>query len=264
VPETIVAIHRFTARTADTEQLSMDTLRAHALTELNATCSEGQSMCSNIGGFHGARDLWQRPAVQSTSLPTLLEEAALRAATYEAEQLGRAPLSTRVSEAWFNALSPGGWNLLHTHPGAIYSGVLFLSGGAVLDDADAHDAAITEQALAGRLALIPCAPPSLSADHRLHVRPLPAASPVELQFLLLDPTPGTYIMFPSFVPHFVLPVAASFGNGAAPLAEAMVANVHTPTTLEAIELNAALSTSRARLSIALNFVDSGNATATHD
>ena len=252
-----VAIHRFTPRTADTDQLSMHTLRHHALTELSAEGSEGHSMCSNVGGFHGARDLWQRPAVQSTALPTLVGEAALRAASYEAGKIGRTPISTRVSEAWFNALSPGGWNVLHTHPGATYSGVLFLSdGGAVCaDGGDGQGAATTERALAGRLALIPCAPPSLSDDHRLHVRAAPADEAVELRFLLLDPTPGTYIMFPSFVPHFVLPVAGTAGNVPASRAEAVVPDgLRLAASREPTGLEVAFWTLRARLSIALNYI----------
>ena len=218
-------------------------------------------MCSNVGGFHGARDLCQRLAVQSTALPTLVGEAALRAASYEAGQIGRTPISTRVSEAWFNALSPGGWNVLHTHPGATYSGVLFLSdGGAVCaDDGDGQGAATTERALAGRLALIPCAPPSLSDDHRLHVRAAPADEEVELRFLLLDPTPGTYIMFPSFVPHFVLPVAGTAGNVPASRAEAVVPDgLRLAASREPTGLEVAFWTHRARLSIALNYISTSH------
>ena len=89
-------------------------------------------------------------------------------------------------------------------------------------DADGDGARLYPAALlAGRLALCPTGPPRLSAEQtsthvalRAHC-PAGCATPLgELrggseggfEYLLLEPRPGTCLVWPSFVPHFVLPV----------------------------------------------------------
>ena len=90
--------------------------------------------------------------------------------------------------------------------GSTYSAVYFLRGGAAADDASAASP------VGGRLALLPCAPHSLSFEQQaLHVRrggrgamAAPGGGGA-LRFLLVAPTPGSCVVFPSFVPHFVIP-----------------------------------------------------------
>ncbi|EOD36977.1 hypothetical protein EMIHUDRAFT_252270, partial [Emiliania huxleyi CCMP1516] len=116
-----VAIHRFRLRDHVLARELAAGMQALALEERSRGSSGDQA--SNVGGFHGARDLWERPEVHETGLPQLVRCAA-----------------------WWNALPPGCWNALHTHAGSTYSGVVYASGGS------------PRGSLAGRLALLPSAP----------------------------------------------------------------------------------------------------------
>ena len=146
-------------------------------------------------------------------------------------------------EAWLNCLTSGDWNVLHTHPGCSFSGCYYAADGADGGGADggvgASDGAggaggdgdgdgdgdgtrlYPAALLAGRLALCPTGPPRLSAEQTsTHIAlrsrcPTGCATPSgELrgsseggfEYLLLEPRPGTCLVWPSFVPHFVLPV----------------------------------------------------------
>lgn len=80
---------------------------------------------SNFGGWHSRRDAHTRDADPMQWL--------VRKISRESAGLIRR-LSTRTTgleiilkECWFNVLSPGGWNMPHTHP-AWWSGVLYISG----------------------------------------------------------------------------------------------------------------------------------------
>jgi len=162
---------------------------------------------------------------------------AAQAAQAEAAALRRAPITTSADEAWVNVLGPGAWNVLHTHPGTTYSAVLFVTDGACCDG---------EWRPAGRLAFVPSGPHTLSTEQQVlslvpvagagasaravpgraapatttsphpcacasqaHVaaREGPPSTPV--RYLLIDPTPCTCVVFPSFIPHFVLPTPAA-------------------------------------------------------
>ena len=203
---------------------------------------EAAQRASNIGGFHGARDLWARPAFEATGLPSRLIDAVQRARAAEAAAMERPPLdlpslcptdAADTPEAWFNALPAEGWNALHTHPGRTFSLAYFVSdgrlgaaeseaGGGGADGQIGNAAADGDDGLPihGCLALIPSGPTNLSdAQRRDHVRrphsgDAPSANcgaesgsgdEQHLEFLLVDPVPGTCIIFPSFVPHFVIP-----------------------------------------------------------
>ena len=119
-----VAIHRLRPRGgADTALLA--SLAAFARAEAAAAPTDAPAaadlQASNVGGYHGDRDLWWRPEFQASPLPALLGGAVTLAARAEAAALGRAPVTTSADEAWLNCLGPGGWNALHTHPGSSYS-----------------------------------------------------------------------------------------------------------------------------------------------
>ena len=224
-----VAIHRLRPRGgADTALLA--SLAAFARAEAAAAPTDAPAaadlQASNVGGYHGDRDLWWRPEFQASPLPALLGGAVTLAARAEAAALGRAPVTTSADEAWLNCLGPGGWNALHTHPGSSYSGAYFVSAGACADDGG-DGGGVTSQA-AGRLCFVPYAPDTLSAEQlQQHVRPTNGGGGGGGglggldRYLLIDPVPGTAIVFPSFLPHFVLP-APPPRAGAAPEDEARV------------------------------------------
>ena len=106
--------------------------------------------------------------------------------------------------------------MLHTHPGSTYSGVFYLADGFAAE----------EGKLAGRLALLPGAPPALPDYQRPHLRPGPercadsaAEAALQDRVLLIEPTPGTCVVFPSFVPHFVIPTGPPPPDGTPAVAE---------------------------------------------
>ena len=179
---------------------------------------------SNVGGFHGARDLWTRPDFVSCSAPAHFLCAVKLAAIAEGNALARAPLWCPHDdiECWFNHLPPGGWNTLHNHPGRTFSLVYFVADGKGSSEADA-----TRRLLGGRLALLPGATTISDEQRRNHVVPKRIARQDEgegehggvaephssqLRYLLVDPVPGTCVIFPSFVPHFVVPIQESDAN----------------------------------------------------
>jgi hypothetical protein len=129
-----IAIHRFTPR--EEYDIRLATQEISALADRERAAGTSDDPASNIGGFHGERDLFERPEIQQSALPALIGSAVHAAAQQEAAELGREPIPTSADEAWFNMLEEGGWNRLHTHPGTTYSGVLYVSdgGGAGSED----------------------------------------------------------------------------------------------------------------------------------
>ena len=135
-------------------------LRQDAATRLNAAMrglaeqaldgSAPSETASTVGGYHSSRDLCDWPAARKAGLPCLLASAVQLAARAAAQaQTGGegaasgdpvgAPVEARASvvadsasppdEAWLNCLGDGGWNVLHTHPGATFSGAYYVSAG---------------------------------------------------------------------------------------------------------------------------------------
>ena len=253
-PEGAVAIHRFTSRRNDLDSV-LDDMVGLARQEMESSDHQQAPTASNIGGFHGGRDLWERPAVQASAMPELIGSAVTLASQYEGQQLRRQPITTTADECWFNVLKPGGWNQLHTHAGSSYSGVLYISDGK--NKSNRESGGEERDPLQGRLVLVPNEPEALppmfkpwGTYHMVHVQPSTCpssgsrtsesgtptrrdskrrrrlASPMSAsvagalsskgtmlssapEFLLIDPTPGTCIIFPSFLPHFVIPTTSS-------------------------------------------------------
>jgi len=217
---TAICIHRLTLPASLSEPLNSDLLAVSTRAfedDSGAGRQRDADAASNIGGFHSSRDLCDWPSVQEAGLGEMLGRAARACAKAEAERGGREPLPlpARLHEAWLNVLPARGYNTLHTHPGCTYSGVYYVAGG---EGAGAPDG------IGGRLALLVSAPTTLSADaNAAHVLPRgpsggegEMAAPVPrgglFAYLLLDPTPGTCVCFPSFVPHFVVPNDAAAGR----------------------------------------------------
>jgi len=97
-------------------------------------------------------------------------------------------------EAWLNVLRPGGWNQLHTHPGCAFAGSYYVSDGRSRQDGGGGSGASDAARLAGKLVLIPSAPPQLSDQGVTHLvpsapgerlQPIPMPSPQGFSYLLL-------------------------------------------------------------------------------
>ena len=224
-----VAVHRFTPRQPQPELLaSLLELVRHDMAAGTALSDPA----SNIGGWHGQRDLWMRPAFHRTGLPQHISAAIKRATQSEAAALGALPVSTSCDEAWFNVCGAGGWNRVHTHAASTYACVFFVADGGCCATATPS----------GRLVFVPNQPETLPDYHLQQVRrrgalpknsteaakaahaalPERAAAPERAakrrkvgaanlaspQFLAIDPVPGTCVVFPAFLPHFVVPAGA--------------------------------------------------------
>ena len=316
-PPCRVHIHRFTLFPASPLKRAAlaNALTDLALSrEARDRAHQPEDASSNVGGYHSDRDLWSWPGVAALGLHDVLAAAVNRCAAYDAaargdgeregerggeregergdagedkgEGEGRGgggqppppPLAMIESEAWANVSRGSNWNTLHTHPGATYSGVLYVSDGSSqatrsatgggATDSDASDGAPNETSdgapdsagyqdqgtqgigaitggatdieaastatgrapgraaapglLGGRLVLLPGAPASVSEENQAaHIMPLSpddvaaaaAAGDMDMVFVQLDPVPGTVVIFPSFMPHFVTPKDQGEGRG---------------------------------------------------
>ena len=232
-----VCLHRFEPISRDDTLL--ERLRKLALEDGATKAGDDEAAledlsASNVNGHHSKRDVYARQEVVSTGLPDMLFDAVSRASRYEATTLQREtlPLASEP-EAWFNVLPTsseggGGWNTLHTHPGCSYASAYFVDRGG---DNEAAAADTLDATLSGKIVLLPTSPENLSDHHRVHVHfppssaeeevevvACPAAEPPmseeaaarkRLRFLMVDPRPGSLVIFPSFLPHFVAPGSGS-------------------------------------------------------
>ena len=284
-----VAIHRFTPQPGGASSADELARLSELAAEEMAGGGGGGDSASNVGGFHGARDLWSRPELHEGALPWLVGSAVQQAAAAESAALQQGLTPTSVDECWFNMLRPGGWNCLHTHAGSTYSAAFFVADGACCDAADP---------LAGRLAFLPGGP--TQARHRRPARTLPSCSffaasmppprtrptplahtlparcrrqasaadqrahslagrrldpALEHACLLLDPTPGTCVVFPSFVPHLVLPTPAVEATAAAPLRLSLAFNFGSCDPVMAHVLVLADRDGAVRVKLVLEMVD---------
>lgn len=139
---------------------------------------------SNRGGWHSSGNLFddEAPAIAT------VREAA-RAAVYEATDALSGKVDPRDLRlklfAWMNANPPGGFNAPHTHPGAHWSGVYYVSQPAV------------ESGSSGMIEFLD--PRSDLPNWRiLDARPFRPKR-------RLRPAAGEIVVFPSYLMHWVYP-----------------------------------------------------------
>jgi hypothetical protein len=197
---------------------------------------------SNVGGWHSSDDLWRWPEMDGEHgrrVADVLQSALLQVEEYETqvacEMGGSATESAEravyeqqmhTQEAWLNVSRAGNWNHFHTHPGSTLSGCYYVSNVASASSAAAScqetlcQAQCGAELLQGRLILLTSAPESVSehsenlvhrirdeADRKLEAQPVAETSEgLSKRVLVVDPVPGSLIVFPSFVPHLVLPL----------------------------------------------------------
>eukprot|EP00928_Gymnodinium_smaydae_P012327 TRINITY_DN14477_c0_g1_i1.p1 TRINITY_DN14477_c0_g1~~TRINITY_DN14477_c0_g1_i1.p1 ORF type:complete len:334 (+),score=50.93 TRINITY_DN14477_c0_g1_i1:199-1200(+) len=231
---TYIHVHRFSLPAEAERGKINDFLSGLALQKESEV--EGCSR-SNVGGFHSADDLWRWSEMEceiGCRVFSLMQSAMLQVEQYEksthethaANGVSSAAIvdvssaaveePLRTQEAWLNVSRVGNWNHFHTHPGSTFSGCYYASDAA-LPASNTCECKCGAEALQGRLVLLTQAPDSVSE----HSQNLVHASlePEEESFgklvgredlpkcvLIVDPTPGSLIIFPSFVPHFVLPL----------------------------------------------------------
>ena len=145
--------------------------------------SEGVSK-SNRGGWHSAGNLFDSETECVRTLSGLAEDAILQATRKIGAKTDPADLRLKIF-AWMNANPPGGYNAPHTHPGAHWSGVYYVSQPEV----DTGNSGMIE---------------FLDPRTDLPNWRLLDASAFRLK-KKLRPQPGDMILFPSYLVHWVYP-----------------------------------------------------------
>ena len=139
---------------------------------------------SNRGGWHSEGNLFDSEAECVQELRSAAEDAVIAATRRIAAKTDPATLRMKLF-AWMNANPPGGFNAPHTHPGAHWSGVYYVSQPAV------------ETGNSGMIEFL---------DPRTD---LPNWRILEANAFRLKkklrPVAGEMILFPSFLVHWVYP-----------------------------------------------------------
>lgn len=139
---------------------------------------------SNRGGWHSSGNLFDHEAECISTLREAAEEAVLDATRKLTSKVDPASLRLKLF-AWMNANPPGGYNAPHTHPGAHWSGVYYVSQPDV------------ESGTSGMIEFLD---PRTDLPHwRLLKAP---AFSMKKKF---RPEVGEMVLFPSYLVHWVYP-----------------------------------------------------------
>lgn len=144
---------------------------------------EGASK-SNRGGWHSSGNLFDHEADCISTLRDAAETAVLDATRKLTSKVDPASLRLKLF-AWMNSNPPGGYNAPHTHPGAHWSGVYYVSQPDV------------ESGTSGMIEFLD---PRTDLPHwRLLKAP---AFSMKKKF---RPAVGEMVLFPSYLVHWVYP-----------------------------------------------------------
>jgi len=118
-PFSFIQLHRFSLKRKIFEPLNT-MLTDIALSEEKR---EGGGIdSSNIGGYHGERDLFDK--AELASMRGILQDVikTVERRDIETRDMEGEIVLNIVPEGWLNVAREGNWNQLHTHPGCHYSG----------------------------------------------------------------------------------------------------------------------------------------------
>ncbi|MDX1480963.1 MAG: TIGR02466 family protein [Woeseiaceae bacterium] len=154
--------------------------------EAEAKDDQGRGIRSNAGGWQSRGNImtWQQPAVQR--LKKRIEQLIFNLIGELVLKDGRERSFTLLSEGWANVCRPGNYNVVHTHPNAMWSVVYYVSAGK-------PDPSVP---YSGALELLD---------------PRESANYIQIQNTVLDARtfienkPGRMVVFPSWVKHMVHP-----------------------------------------------------------
>ncbi len=139
---------------------------------------------SNRGGWHSAGNLFKRKAPCVQTLKELATECIATATCKIGAKVDFDALSLKLS-GWMNMNPSGGYNAPHTHPGAQWSGVYYVSQPAV------------ETGNSGMIEFLD--PRSDLPNWRI------LDAPAFRLKKKIRPKPGDMILFPSYLVHWVYP-----------------------------------------------------------
>jgi len=151
-----------------------------------ANDEHGRGIRSNAGGWQSRGNImsWQQPAIQA--LKARIEQVIFNLIGEIVLKDGRERSFTLLSDGWANVCRPGNYNVVHTHPNAMWSVVYYVSAGN-------PDRSVP---YSGALELLD---------------PRESANYIQIQNTVLDARtfieniPGRMVVFPSWVKHMVHP-----------------------------------------------------------
>lgn len=151
-----------------------------------ASDEQGRGIRSNAGGWQSRGNImtWQEPAVQT--LKARIEQLVFNLIGEIVLKDGRERSFTLLSDGWANVCRPGNYNVVHTHPNAMWSIVYYVNTGR-------PDPSVP---YSGALELLD---------------PRESANYIQIQNTVLDARtfieniPGRMVIFPSWVKHMVHP-----------------------------------------------------------
>ena len=145
---------------------------------------------SNVGGWHSSEDLfaWDSDAVRQLRrrIERLLTALMLRTVAGAAKRR----FNYRI-DGWANINRNRGYNKVHNHPNYLWSGTYYVASGEPEPDRPFN----------GKLELL---------DPRAGINSLEIEGDLFTGSYVVDPVPGTMILFPSWLRHIVHPF---FGKG---------------------------------------------------
>jgi len=151
---------------------------------LQRESAEPSDNFANVGGWHSKMDLWDWPDPEISHLKTVIIEAVRHMMAVAAG--GSLPPGRVAVKAWANVSRKGNFHRIHNHPNAAWSGVYYVDSGSPVAD----------QPLSGVLEL---------CDPRPFTEMVPTPGDPFGKRAIFSSDPGTMVLFPSWLYHFVNP-----------------------------------------------------------
>lgn len=162
-----------------------DTLNVALLDEMaRLRATDAGASKSNRGGWHSSGNLFNQDAECIGALRGLAKEAVLAATRKITNKVDPEDLKLKLF-GWMNANPPGGFNAPHTHPGAHWSGVYYVSQPEVED---------------GNSGMIEFLDPRSDLPNWRLLQSHAFSAKKKIR-----PMPGEMILFPSYLVHWVYP-----------------------------------------------------------
>jgi uncharacterized protein (TIGR02466 family) len=151
---------------------------------------EGRGIRSNAGGWQSRGNLITRPDPEIQALKQLMEEMVFSLLGAIVRKDGTERTFTLLFDSWANVCREGNYNVVHTHPNAMWSIVYYVAAGN-------PDASIP---YSGLLELL---------DPRESANYIQVPNTVLDGRTFVENRPGRMVLFPSWVKHMVHPFVGS-------------------------------------------------------
>lgn len=150
----------------------------------------GRGIRSNSGGWQSRGNLLMRPEPSIVKLKNMMETAVFELLGALVRKDGSERMFTLMFDSWANVCRNGNYNIVHSHPNAMYSIVYYVSSGKP-DESIPHSGML--ELLDPREATTFIQVPNTILDARMFI----------------TNRPGRMVVFPSWMKHMVHPFVGS-------------------------------------------------------